>query len=60
MPKYIAIYEDKNAEIVSTAYFNADNISKAKASAQMHKRRTPEIVKAKGVKTMVRRMKDED
>jgi hypothetical protein len=57
MNKYVAIYEDRNGEIVSIAEFKGENIKEAKTWAQLHKSRTPEIQKAKGVKTTVRRKK---
>lgn len=60
MAKYLAFYEDRSGEIISTAYFNGSNITDAKAHAQAHKRHTPEIIRAKGVKTTVRRVKAKD
>lgn len=58
--EYLAIYEDRNKEVVSTAYFDAPTIVKARAFAQSHKRHTPEIKKAKGVKVTVKRVKAEE
>lgn len=55
MSKYLAIYENRNSEIVSTATFEAPNIKKAKEFAQLHKNRTREIYTEKGVKTTVRK-----
>lgn len=53
MKNYIATYTVKGRE-VSEATFVANNLTEAKAYAQMHKRHTPEIVKHKGVSTEVR------
>ena len=58
MAKYLAIFEDRNGEIVTTIKFSTDTIVKAKKLAQMQKRWQPEIQEAKGVKVTVKRIKE--
>lgn len=52
MKQYKAIYEAKG-KIISDEIFEAVNISEAKKSAQLHKRKCPEIKKGRNVKTTV-------
>ena len=49
---YTAIYEI-NGRIISEADFSATNKREAMKLAQFHKRRTPEILKFKRVKTTI-------
>jgi regulator of RNase E activity RraA len=58
MKKYLVIFEDRNGTVVSNFEIKAENIQKAKDIAQFHKRRTPEVQEAKGVKTTVKRLAD--
>jgi hypothetical protein len=53
MKNYNATYTDQTGNLISTATFEANNLKDAKYKAQLHKRQTPEIMKAKRVKTIV-------
>ena len=53
MKFYNVTYSDKYGNFVSMAQFVAKNFTEAKRLAQTHKNMTPEIRKAKKVKTEV-------